>query len=375
MAISGLARTYDQSTVINEDLEQVIAMISPEQTPLFSLLNRKPVNNTKHEWVEDSLRSMTSQLNGDVTGTGLAVRIDVLAGHGAARFPIATNYPMMMRIGEEILLGTARTTNYITVERGYASTATAAHSSGAIVEILGDLGIQGADPRAAFAQSRSKEYNYTQIFEQAITTSRTMDKVEAAGIIETEGDYQVLQRMKEMKISLERNIITGHRVLGTSTVYQSMGGMFEYISTNKRNASSAAVTEAMIEDDARACFEAGGQPNLLVAHPLQCQKISNLYGSRVRMEAESILGGLQIGRIVLPVGGMGELAIIPDIWCPNHEYYILTGSLCWLGVFDPFMMEDLAKTGDSRKQHVVGEYTFIMKNEQAHARRYSLAIT
>jgi hypothetical protein len=375
MAISGLERTYDNSTVIREDLEQMISMISPEQTPLFSLLNRKPVYDTKHEWVEDTLRSITSQLNGDVTGSGGAVRIDVLSGHGAGRFPIATNYPMMMRIGEEILLGTARTTNYITVERGYASTATAAHSSGAIVEILGDMDIEGSDPRAAFAQSRTKVYNYTQVFKQAITTSRTMDKVAAAGIVSTEGDYQALQRLKEMKKSVERNLLFGHRVLGTGTGYQSMGGMFEYISTNVANAATAAITEANIQDDARACFEAGGQPNLLVAHPLQCQKITDLYGSRVRMEAESILGGLQIGRIILPVGGMGELAIVPDICCPNHEYYILTSSLIWLGVFDPFFSEDLAKTGDARKQQVVGEYTMIMKNESAHARRYGLAIT
>jgi hypothetical protein len=152
-----------------------------------------------------------------------------------------------------------------------------------------------------------------------------------------------------------------------------MGGLFHYISSNKTNRSSAAITEAMIEADARACYDAGGSPGLIICNSFQAEKITGLYKDRIRTEPEEILGGAQIQRIQLPVAGMGELPIIVNRWVPQHEYYIIDVTKVSLGVFRPFAMTELAKTGDAVKSQVLGEYTCIVKNEAAHARSYALA--
>lgn len=374
MAISGLIRTYGQTTGSREDLEDIIAMISPTDTPLFALLNRQEIFNTKHEWIEDALRSMTSTLGAAMGSSRTSVSLTVNTGHGAARFPVTTNYPILVRINEEFMLATARTTNVLTVTRDYNSlSATGAHSSGATIEILHDNSIEGADARQAFAQTRTRPYNMAQIFDATVLVSGSQEKMVKAGIASTESDYQVERRLEELKIQVERSLITGTRVDGSSTAFRSMGGLFHYISSNKTNRSSAAITEAMIEADARASFDAGGSPGIIVCNSFQAEKISNIYDTRIRTEVEEILGGAQIQRIQLPVAGMGELAIIVDRWVPMHEYYIIDVSKVFLGVWRPFAMTELAKTGDSVKSQVLGEYTIIVKNEAAHARSYALA--
>jgi len=374
MAISGLTRTYDQSTGSREDLEDIIAMISPTDTPLFALLNRTPVTNSKHEWLEDTLRSMTSTLGAAMGGVRTSVSLTVQTGHGAARFPIAANYPMLLRIGEEMMLGTARTTNVLTVTRDYNSLgATAAHASGVTVEIIADAGLEGADARAAFAQSRTRPYNVTQVFDATIQISGTQEVMNKAGIPGNESDYQATQRLKELKIQIEKSLIMGTRVDGTASTYRSMGGFKHYITTNLTNRSDAAITEAMIEADARACFDAGGSPNMIVCNSFQADRITDIYKDRLRAEVEAVLGGALIERIRMPVAGMGELAIVVNRWVPQHEYYILDGTKLFLGQFRTLFERPMGNTGDANKSQVVGEYTTILKNESAHARSYSLA--
>jgi len=372
MAISGLLRTYDQSDVIREDLEDTIASISPDETPLFALLNRMPVYQTKHEWSEDALRVLRSTLVADMTKSSANTSMYVSSGHGAARFPVSTTKPIEVRIDEEAMLAYARTTNCLTVTRDFNSSGTAAHSSGARIEIIADLTYEGADVRTAFAQTRTKPYNYTQIAEAGILVSGTEEQAIKAGM-DSEADYQQQQRLKELKNQIERSILQGTRGVGAASTVRSMGGCFQFISSNKTNRSGVAITREFIEADAQKCYDAGGKPSLLVCGSFQARKITALYRDSIRSAPEDVLGGNVIQRILLPIAGSGELAVIPDRFCNPYEYLMLDGSRVWLGVYRAFFMEDLAKTGDATKSQVVGEYTLILKNEAAHARSYNLA--
>ena len=374
MAIVGLTRTYDQSDVIREDLEDILSMISPTETPLFALLNRVPVFNTKHEWVEDTLRGMTSNLSIAMANDRTNASLYVQDTHGPLRFPVAATKPLLLRVDQELMLATARTTDTLTVTRDYNSkNATAAHVSNSIVEVIADLGIEGADARAAHAQSRTKPYNMAQVFDATIQITGTMEQVVKAGIVGSESNYQIEQRLKEMKILLERSMLMGTRVDGSSSTFRAMRGMAEWIVSNNSNASGVAVTAANIEADARACYDSGGNPGLIICNSYLAERITKLYESRIRTEPEEILGGAQIHRILLPIAGMAELAIIVERWIPSNEYMILDPTKVALGRLRGFEMDELAKTGDAEKSQVLGEYTLVFKNENAHARRYNLA--
>lgn len=374
MAISGVTYSYTtggQGAVNREDFDQIVSMISPYDTPLLTMLNRKIATNTKHEWQEDALRGMVDTLSDNMPANGASTAMRV--NYGSTRWPVSTNAPIMARIDEEIIKAWARTTNLLTVVRAYNSTATAAHSSSASVEILGDLGIEGATARTAFAQTRTRPYNVTQVFDATVQITGTQEAISAAGVIQSESDYQAEQRMRELKIQIERSLISGTRVDGSTSTFRSMGGLWHYISTNKANASSAAVSEDNIDSDIKVCRDAGGQPSVLLANTTQMKKINALYKDRIRSTPEGIFGGANIQRIYSPNAADGELALITDVWVPQHEYYILDMSKLFLAELRPFKTKPLAETGDSKLQQVICEITLEVKNESAHARRYGLS--
>lgn len=66
--IGGAEHTADHlTTTIREDLSDVITMISPYDTPFFSMLQSVAATSTKHEWIRDSLATVDAggALEGD----------------------------------------------------------------------------------------------------------------------------------------------------------------------------------------------------------------------------------------------------------------------------------------------------------------------
>jgi hypothetical protein len=56
-----------------------------------------------------------------------------------------------------------------------------------------------------------------------------------------------------------------------------------------------------------------------------------------------------------------------DRWAPTTMIYIIDPQHAGLLTYDPFAWEDLAKTGDYDRAEVVGEFTFCLRQEKAHA--------
>ena len=69
--ITNAEGTFDHlTTTIREDLSDVIAMISPYDTPFFSMLQTVAATSTKHEWIRDSLTAVSAA--GTVEGNEFA---------------------------------------------------------------------------------------------------------------------------------------------------------------------------------------------------------------------------------------------------------------------------------------------------------------
>lgn len=77
------ATTYDLKG-IREELDDVVYRITPEQTPLLSMIGTTPVNNTLYEWQTDVLATAittNAQLEGDVIATVSAITATVRVGN------------------------------------------------------------------------------------------------------------------------------------------------------------------------------------------------------------------------------------------------------------------------------------------------------
>ena len=87
--IPGAEHTADHlTTTIREDLSDVITMISPYDTPFFSMLQSVAATSTKHEWIRDSLTAVDA---------GGAVEGDQFLGATLADPTRANNHTQILR--------------------------------------------------------------------------------------------------------------------------------------------------------------------------------------------------------------------------------------------------------------------------------------
>lgn len=87
--VSGARHTSaDLGLTIREDLSDVISMISPYDTPFFSMIGTVAATSTKHEWLRDSLASADS---------GGALEGDGFSGTAPTTPTRASNYSQILR--------------------------------------------------------------------------------------------------------------------------------------------------------------------------------------------------------------------------------------------------------------------------------------
>ena len=87
--IPGAEHTADHlTTTIREDLSDVITMISPYDTPFFSMLQSVAATSTKHEWIRDSLTTVDA---------GGALEGDQFSGATLADPTRANNHTQILR--------------------------------------------------------------------------------------------------------------------------------------------------------------------------------------------------------------------------------------------------------------------------------------
>ena len=360
-----LLQTYQQSTANQYSIAPGIHMIHAQTNLVQQLLPKVQEAAIKVEWIEDEVPKLFSALAATIDSTD-QTSIDVTAGHGTDRFADAASVDTVIKVDSEYMLVTARTTDNLTVTRGFNSTTAATHANSAKVWIVAQINTEGADANSAVATVRTRPYNNIQTLERSIEITGLQEAVEHLGGISSEMNYQIQKRMIELSDELEMNLIRGTRRDGATTTEQLMGGLETMITTNATSDSGTVSTDD-IEADILTIFNAGGIPRLILGSPKVTQDISNLYKDRIRTEVIEQIGGVNITTIVNPLA-QGSISIVPHVML-SGQYFMLDTSKLALGYVRPFFMKDLADDGDSDKRGIYGDYTLKIFNENAQARR------
>ena len=147
------------------------------------------------------------------------------------------------------------------------------------------------------------------------------------------------------------------------------------------NSSTAATTEANIKTAIKECYDAGGQPDIMLVPAVVKQTISGLasvgsgsvsLGIPPRNEVGNKGQATAVAAVDVYISDFGTFKIIPDrnlakdgpgsvaanVFFLDMDYW----GIAWLR---PFQTVTLAKTGDSEKQMLLGEYGLVSKNEKA----------
>lgn len=315
-------QTYRQ-VGIREDLTDDISNISPVETPVFTMLRKgAPARNTFIEWQTDALASAS---------------------------------------------GTNRL-------------------------------VEGADASYLTATPTVRLRNYTQISGKALIVSGTANAVNTAGR-EEELAYQIAKRGKELKRDME-TAITGNyaSVAGGSATARVSAGMEAWLTTNSIYGGTAGatdganggytaagtvtaatdgsssnlrtITEAILKSALKLCWTAGGQPTTVIVGAYNKQKISAFSGITTKYSdfGNNPASSGQLAIIAaadIYLHDFGKVKIVPDRFSRGRTALVLDMEFWSIHYLRPMRVENLAKTGDAEKKHMLAEWTLCSKNQGA----------
>jgi len=355
---------------IAEDVASGIAMITRSVSPLLVYLgfpdDLVEAENVRHEWQEDALLPNSCVVVGPLLAG--ATTITVTPGTGTR-----------MRIGDvlqvdgsqELMIVTANVVaNSFDVTRGIRGTTAVGIANGAVIKRMNNPAVENETAPSARPESRTRLANYTEIFRDVASVSRSAQKVKMLNVAD-ELAYQVMKKEKDLTRDVAHTVINGRMQTtnpeGTTVQPRTMHGIIPWILDGgdpvNVDALGAGLTENLLKTAMQQCFERGGEPRALAAHPTQRKRLSSLLEGRQRYTPEDNRLGSVVERVVTDFGELDVLA--PDIFIPSNVIMLLDGTkirVAKLGSGPAWEEFDLAKTSLADSKEIVGEFTVEIKN-------------
>jgi hypothetical protein len=238
---------------------------------------------------------------------------------------------------------------------------------------------EGDDTTALSITPTVRVGNRTQILKKPFTISNTQEAVKKAGR-DSEINYQAALAGRRVKMDLEAFISQNQASASGST--RKLGGYETWITSNvSRGATGASggftngnttaptdgtqrtVTETMLKTVIRSAWTAGGRPNLLIMGGTQKQNFSAFTGIATQYQSPHDKVATIVSAADRYVSDFGTFTAVASRFVRGREIMVVDPSLWRLLWLRKWKKEELAKTGDARKFHIVGEVTLESRNE------------
>lgn len=265
--------------------------------------------------------------------------------------------------------------------------------------------LEGADAAPLTAVATVRLRNYTQINTKTVKVSGTANAVNTAGRAE-ELAYQIAKRGKEIKRDMETKM-TGNFAssAGTSAAARSSAGFEAWITTNGVYGGTAGATdgadggytaagivnaatdgsssnlvtwtEARLKTIVKMCWQAGGQPSIVMVGPHNKQVTSAFSGITTKYSDfgnnPASPGSLAIVAAAdIYLSDFGKLRVIPNRFSRDRTALIIDPEYWSVHYLRGFRVGAIAKTGDSEVRQMLAEWTLCSKNEAASGKQGDL---
>ena len=362
--------SYDLTVETPINIDELIKLLNYDDLPMLGGVNadgmptipKAPVDNRVFYWLEEDMPVPRSTV-----GTALATTVTslVLATGGGASFAAGD----AVRVNDEVLFVSAVSTDTLTVSRGDAGTSDPGvnHAVGAEVVGLGTVLAEGSIGDQQF-RGRDKYSNYTQIFSSKIQITRTEQGVPKYGI-PSELARQVRATMLSEGINQEQAFLYGVKYDDGAAI-RATGGLANFITTNVQAGTTYFLTIGEVEDKQQISYDAGGMFHQLVSRPVNFAALNNSAGSE-RIQTVTIgddVRGRRRAQTVLTE--FGEVELVRNRHCQANDAFGINREDIIERVFQPMIMQPLAKTDDKDNYMFVSEIGFEVKG-QSHMHRWS----
>ena len=320
MAIVTNTFTTFSAKGIREDLSNVIANISPEETPFMSNIGRETVTNTLFEFQTDVLAAAAAnaQLEGD----------DI------------TSF--------DAVVATVRVQNYCQISRK------------TIILSATEEVVNKAGRRSELAYQiakRSSELKRDQEFNMLQNTAANAGSTSAARVTGS------------LLAFLKTNTSVGAG--GANPSYTTLPNATHTDGTQR------AFTEVILKDVIQKVWSSGGIPKILMVGPVNKQRVSGFTG--IASSRFNIDGGAKpatlIGAVDIYVSDFGNVQVVPNRFQRERDALVLDPDYAKMVVLRPYQQIELAKTGDADKRLLLVEFGLKITAEDAHGIAADLTTT
>lgn len=290
--ISGQASTKSDATGVRKyDHSDKLYLIDPEYAVLAFFarkLNKLGVTDPEYRWFDKAQPSNYDAVN---YGTNYTAGDTSIVVDDGTKFR-AGDILMNMTSGEHIHVDSV-STNTLTVDRGYGSTAAAAANDNAVLVKIGNANAEGAAVRAALTGQKTKRTNYTQIFREPMNVTETLASTEVyAG-----SDELATLRRESLQVhmkDIERAFIFGEAKEDvTGAPIRTTGGLKSFLSTNVTS-SVGVLTEAVFEGWIEDLFTNGGDKKMGFLSPLIASGVNSWAKGKLQMFPKDKTYGIAI---------------------------------------------------------------------------------
>ena len=381
MSYAGKVTTYDLTVGEKIDIDELIYMISPVDSPLINgvaadgkaVLASSGVTETTFKWMDEEILLPRAAADAVNANTGTSVIVVSVSAADSYKFQVGDLVTVMDEGAAQhnaVLRVTAvnTTSGDLTVE-GWANHADqTAIAVGDIVTCLGTALAEGSDPGTSRSIDRVMRSNYTQIFGPTpMFMSRTEQQISRYGVAD-EFSKQVFNRSIENVITREQAYLYGQAVNDTTNKMRSTGGLSYFLSSNV-DSSSTTLTRAGIETQLQTCYNNGGVPDLLIANPASLATLNDTDNTTtVRHTFDDPRRGRVSTMSIFTE--FGDVSVTRNRWCNAETAFLVKKEGIQRRVMQPLVVEALAKTGDSDKVQIVCEEGLQLKG-QTHMARFS----
>lgn len=301
-----ITNTFTKYNVVGlrEDLNNLIANISPEETPFVTnITKRRNVTNTFFEFQTDSLSSAAANahIDGDDLGTSFtAITPTVRLG----------NYTQILR------------KDFIVADNLAGSLDTAGRRS----EIAYQLAKHGKELR------RDQEMNLVGVNQAAVA-----------------GNNTTARKTASLSAFIKTNTSKG---TGGADPTVSSG----VVNAARTDGTQRSISEAMLKDVIQSTWTEGGSPTMLMVGAFNKRAISAFAGIAAQRYMAPSDGPTQIvGAADVYQSDFGSISIIPNRFSRSRDAYLLDPDLIEIAQLRPMQSTELSKTGDATKYMMLME--------------------